>query len=190
MTSKKSIPDPSLFGIKIQPALDIVDGRHWMAPEHPKISFHRLASCINAAHREAEEHFALGETEEAQKKSAVAGELLFIAAENLKGAELVKYLAQYTNLTADDCKRYENAFRAKLINATPKTGKQDFYAMLAAIAAAKHYKPGWIFHKYRERFGESPPDAFKALEPLEPTAEVNRFIRLAEIQHAKSIKNA
>ena len=56
-------------------------------------------------------------------------------------------------------------------------------AMLAHIAADHGYKPGWIAHKYREKFGEWPRS--NSVTPIKPSPEVLSWVRSRNIAFAK-----
>jgi hypothetical protein len=45
-------------------------------------------------------------------------------------------------------------------------------------------KPGWIAHKFKEKFGTWPPD--RNVEPLVPSTEVRSWVRSRLIAYAKS----
>jgi superfamily II DNA or RNA helicase len=59
-----------------------------------------------------------------------------------------------------------------------------WHAMLTFIANERGYKPGWIGHKYKEKFGTWPPWG-SSPEPLAPTAEVRSWVRSRMIRYAK-----
>ena len=56
--------------------------------------------------------------------------------------------------------------------------------MLTAIAIERGYKPGWISHKYKEKFGNWPP--YGSVTPLPPSAEVRSWVRSRQIAYAKA----
>jgi superfamily II DNA or RNA helicase len=56
---------------------------------------------------------------------------------------------------------------------------------LLGFAAERGYKRGWAFHKYREKFGSSPPKAWGS-EPAEPEPVVRNWCRSRIIAFAKS----
>ncbi len=49
--------------------------------------------------------------------------------------------------------------------------REHWHAMLIWIASERDYKPGWVAHKYQEKFGSYPAWG-AAPQPLEPTPEV------------------
>jgi hypothetical protein len=65
--------------------------------------------------------------------------------------------------------------------------REHWHAMLTHIAAARGYKPGWSWHKYREKFGTSPP---RHVMPIAPTPEVLSWVRSRAIAWAKSRRAA
>ena len=67
--------------------------------------------------------------------------------------------------------------------------RQQWLAMLSWIAAERGYKPGWVAHKYKEKFGTFPPwDSVHQVTPVEPTPEVRSWVRSRMIAYAKSSK--
>ena len=56
--------------------------------------------------------------------------------------------------------------------------------MLAYIAAERGYQPGWIAHKYKEKFGECPAWG-STPQPIESTREVLSWVRSRAIAYAK-----
>lgn len=61
---------------------------------------------------------------------------------------------------------------------------QDFYSQLLFYAQAKGYKPGFAYHKYRERFGV-PPNGLSSV-PKHTSPEVLNWIKSRAIAFAKS----
>jgi DNA repair protein RadD len=57
--------------------------------------------------------------------------------------------------------------------------------MLTAICIERDRKPGWIAHKYREKFGTWPAWGVTA-SPIPPTPEVRAWVRSRDIAFAKS----
>ena len=67
--------------------------------------------------------------------------------------------------------------------------RQQWLAMLSWIATERSYKPGWVAHKYKEKFGFFPPwDSVHQVPQLEPTQEVRSWVRSRMIAYAKSNK--
>jgi superfamily II DNA or RNA helicase len=66
-----------------------------------------------------------------------------------------------------------------------------FHRMLLWIARDRGYRPGWVAHKYRERFGtwpETPP--WQPSAPIAPDASVRAWVRSRQIAYAKSMAKA
>jgi superfamily II DNA or RNA helicase len=63
--------------------------------------------------------------------------------------------------------------------------RAQWHAMLTAIADEKGYKPGWIAHKFKEKFGLFPPWGSKP-QPISPSAEVRSWVRSRMIAFAKA----
>ena len=59
-----------------------------------------------------------------------------------------------------------------------------WHSMLSHIAREKDYKPGWIAHKYKEKFGAWPPWG-AAAQPTPPTPEVRSWVRSRQIAFAR-----
>jgi superfamily II DNA or RNA helicase len=64
------------------------------------------------------------------------------------------------------------------------TTKSEWHAMLTFIAVDRGYKPGWIAHKYKEKFGEWPRQGKRAT-PVRPSIEVSAWVRSRNIAYAK-----
>jgi hypothetical protein len=56
--------------------------------------------------------------------------------------------------------------------------------MLTHIAEQRGYKPGWIAHQYKEKFGHWPPCRYA--RPIEPSREVLSWVRSRMIAYAKA----
>jgi DNA repair protein RadD len=65
--------------------------------------------------------------------------------------------------------------------------RQEFYGQLVAIAESRGYKRGWAFHKFKEKYGVEPKGL--SHDPIEPTANVQRWVRSRQIAWANSRKN-
>jgi superfamily II DNA or RNA helicase len=62
--------------------------------------------------------------------------------------------------------------------------KAEWHAMLTHIAEQCGYKPGWIAHKYKEKFGSWPLRRYVC--PIEPSREVLSWVRSRNIAYAKA----
>jgi superfamily II DNA or RNA helicase len=62
--------------------------------------------------------------------------------------------------------------------------KYLFHRELAAIAVERSYQPGWVAHKYRERFGHWPPTRF--VEPIEPRPATRSWVKSRQIAYARA----
>jgi hypothetical protein len=60
-----------------------------------------------------------------------------------------------------------------------------FYRELKHHATERGYKPGWIAHKFKEKFGQW-PNGLDDLPPLEPSRTTLGWIRSRTIAWAKS----
>jgi superfamily II DNA or RNA helicase len=67
--------------------------------------------------------------------------------------------------------------------------RTEWHSMLTAIAAERGYKPGWIAHQYRKKFGDWPPRGARPL-PREPSVEVRRWVRSRMIAYARGRQSA
>lgn len=63
--------------------------------------------------------------------------------------------------------------------------KPLWHASLAAIAIENGYKPGWIAHKFKEKFGHFPPYGFTP-KPVDPTPEIRSWVKSRQIAFAKA----
>jgi hypothetical protein len=59
-----------------------------------------------------------------------------------------------------------------------------WHGMLAHIAAERGYKPGWVAHKFKEKFGTWPAWGTTP-EQIRPTPEVLSWVRSRQIAFAK-----
>jgi hypothetical protein len=69
----------------------------------------------------------------------------------------------------------------------PKEGhdllsKMRFYTEMLHYAYSKGYKPGWVAHKYKDKFGQFPPRAFESYPPQPPSMETLRYIKYLNIR--------
>ncbi|MET4698000.1 DNA repair protein RadD [Constrictibacter sp. MBR-5] len=61
-----------------------------------------------------------------------------------------------------------------------------WHSMLAGIASSKGYNSGWAAHKYKEKFGQWPPNRTVVTEP--PSPEVLAWVRSRQIAYAKAME--
>ena len=66
----------------------------------------------------------------------------------------------------------------------PETRRQ-WHGMFSYIASERGYKPGWVAHKFKEKFGTFPPYGSMP-NPIPPTPEVRSWVRSRMIAFAKS----
>jgi DNA repair protein RadD len=59
----------------------------------------------------------------------------------------------------------------------------EWHAMLAYIANERGYRPGWVAHQYKKKFGQWPP--WGAPAPMPPSAEVRSWVRSGMIAYAR-----
>jgi DNA repair protein RadD len=59
-----------------------------------------------------------------------------------------------------------------------------WHRMLTHIAGQRGYKPGWIAHKFKEKFGMWPP--VSGVTPIEASPEVTSWVRSRAIAYAKA----
>jgi DNA repair protein RadD len=62
--------------------------------------------------------------------------------------------------------------------------RMRWHGMFTFIAREHGYKPGWIAHKFKEKFGMWP--ASRSVTPIEPSPEVLSWVRSRNIAFAKS----
>jgi DNA repair protein RadD len=63
-----------------------------------------------------------------------------------------------------------------------------WHAMLTHICAEHGYKPGWVAHKFKQRFKQWPPVSH--VDPIAPSPEVTSWVRSRQIAFAKSRRAA
>ncbi len=66
--------------------------------------------------------------------------------------------------------------------------RQEWHAMLAAIAEERGYKPRWAAVNFKEKFGTWPPRV--PVKPMRPDLEVSSWVRHKMIAFAKSRQKA
>ena len=67
--------------------------------------------------------------------------------------------------------------------------QQRFFCQLLWITNERGYQIGWASNKYREKFGDWPPPAWRSLKPLEPNDEIRAWVRSRLIAFAKAMEN-
>jgi DNA repair protein RadD len=67
--------------------------------------------------------------------------------------------------------------------------KRQWHAMLLHIARERNYKSGWVAHQYKKKFGVFPSWGASP-EPINPSPEVQSWVRSRMIAYAKSQKKA
>jgi hypothetical protein len=65
------------------------------------------------------------------------------------------------------------------VSAAGQKEKRHAWEKLCAVAARRGFKPGWAYHRYRERFGAPPPATF-ALEGKRPRRGTEVSVALRE----------
>jgi superfamily II DNA or RNA helicase len=76
--------------------------------------------------------------------------------------------------------------------AKPTNGSEQiqFYRELKQFGVNRNYKPGWLAHKFKEKFGHFPPREFELLNPLPPSRTTLGWIKSRQIAYAKAKKGA
>jgi DNA repair protein RadD len=60
----------------------------------------------------------------------------------------------------------------------------EWHCQLAWIAEQRNYKPGWVAHQYKTKFGAWPPRG--QVVPVQPTYEVAAWVKSRQIAYAKA----
>jgi superfamily II DNA or RNA helicase len=97
---------------------------------------------------------------------------------------LPKRPAQYLRVQDGELGLVTSSGRVQSSPADPAT-RARWHAMLTAICIERDRKPGWIAHKYREKFGTWPAWGV-TVEPITPSPEVRAWVRSRDIAFAKS----
>lgn len=63
--------------------------------------------------------------------------------------------------------------------------KREFYAGLRHIAESKGFNPGWVAHKFKDKFGDYPSNVMKLTPARPPEPYVASWVRSRNIAHAK-----
>jgi DNA repair protein RadD len=66
--------------------------------------------------------------------------------------------------------------------------RMRWHAELTYISAERGYKPGWVGHMYRTKFGAWPP--IRDIKPMQPSQEVLSWVRSRAIAYAKAKERA
>jgi superfamily II DNA or RNA helicase len=74
------------------------------------------------------------------------------------------------------------AIRAQIVE---REEKRQFHAQLVWIARERGYQSGWAAHKFKEKFGEWPPD--RSIVPAAPDEGTRSWIRSRQIAYAKAM---
>jgi DNA repair protein RadD len=74
--------------------------------------------------------------------------------------------------------------RARSAPNDPET-RARWHGMLTYIAGERGYQPGWVAHKYKEKFGGWPAWGSRP-EPIPPTPECRSWVRSRMIAFARS----
>lgn len=78
-------------------------------------------------------------------------------------------------------------------NATHRSAAQDrkrFFRELRGYIANAGWEDGAAAYKYRERYGDWPPKAWRYLDPLEPSNETIRWIKSNQIAYLRGLQRA
>ena len=76
---------------------------------------------------------------------------------------------------------YQQCLLEQIANATDK---RILIVCPTGVAVERGYKPGWVAHKYREKFGDWPQH--RSVTPIKPTPEVLSWVRSRNIAFAKA----
>jgi|GEM_PF-5082921 len=69
--------------------------------------------------------------------------------------------------------------------------KREFLGELRFVAAARGYSDGWSSHKFLEKFGHWPNDAWtRSAGPIAPSLKTRNWIRSRQIAFAKAKRKA
>lgn len=65
-----------------------------------------------------------------------------------------------------------------------------WYLMALGWCESHGKKPGFAYHRYKEKFGEAPSDSWRGMDPVEPDIRVACYLRAGLIRYAKSKRRA
>jgi superfamily II DNA or RNA helicase len=77
--------------------------------------------------------------------------------------------------------------RDRSVRAIPQD-RQSFHQQLAWIAQQRGYKPGWVAHKYKQRFGAWPPQ--RLVEPRPPHPATLAWVRAGARAYARAMASS
>ena len=77
-----------------------------------------------------------------------------------------------------------------LTSAAQQRDRRALYREFLGVAEALGKAPGWAFHLYRAKTGESPPQAWQQLGPLDPGPAAMSFAKHRMIRYAKGRQRA
>lgn len=78
----------------------------------------------------------------------------------------------------------------KKVEARDTPVKRDFYRQLKSIQVEKGYAPGWVFHKFVDKYGHEPGKSYRGLDPIPATVPVRNWVKNRLIRWAKGQKRA
>jgi len=81
---------------------------------------------------------------------------------------------------------------ALVVNGKPSVAQidmQQFFDEVAGLAQERGRKPGYAYHKVKEKFGHSPPSWMKA-NPRPPSPEVRSWCRSRDIAYWKAMERS
>jgi superfamily II DNA or RNA helicase len=160
-------------GLYLQQAGRIL--RPW--ENHPAVILDHAGCALEHGLPQQTRHFALHV--EKKKRNGKAGEA------PAKQCESCNIVVPLSARTCPNCgaefPRTEvlDEAEGKLIEITQDQSKQIAWQHLLNIAAERGYKSGWAYHRYREKFGEDPPDGIHRAGTTPRLSDVERVLREA-----------
>ena len=85
----------------------------------------------------------------------------------------------------DEDKTFEKAGELVEVRSATMEEKRTEWDRLAQIASERGYKTGWVFHRYREKFGVAPPAGWKIAEPKKTFTDDEKRAYLAELKKVR-----